>query len=176
MLLWSVWSDGPEVEPRLAMLTVVLALSPLVPTLSGDDDALEKTAALPWPPRRILHLITIGGFVALLLLGARPAGADFGPAEQVIRNCAGLTGLIGLGAALVGARVAWAAPIAWTAVQAVTPAQGGPAWRQSLLWMAQPAESEPAAVTAATLLLAGVIAYAARVGPLRPANEATVQQ
>jgi hypothetical protein len=44
-------ADGPEVDPGLAALTLVLALAPLIPTLAGDD-AREKTAALPWRPCR----------------------------------------------------------------------------------------------------------------------------
>ena len=170
-LLRSASADRPEVDPSLAALTLVLALAPLIPTLAGDDDALERTAALPWPPRRVLHLIGAGTFVAVLLVGARAAGTDFGPAWQIIRNSAGLAGLIGLGVALLGTRLAWAAPIAWSALQAMLGAPGGPGWRQSLLWLIQPTDSVPAAVTAAVLLLAGVLTYAMRVGPTTPPNE-----
>jgi hypothetical protein len=155
-----IWS--PEAGPGLAALTVVLALAPLIPTLAGDNDALEQTAALPWPPRRALHLLGAGTFVAVLLLVARMAGADFGPAGQIIRNSAGLAGLIGLGAALLGTRLAWAAPVVWSALQAMLAVPGGPGWQQSLLWLIQPAGSVPAAITAAVLLLTGVISYAAR--------------
>jgi hypothetical protein len=155
-----IWS--PEAGPGLAALTVVLALAPLIPTLAGDNDALEQTAALPWPPRRALHLLGAGTFVAVLLLAARMAGADFGPAGQIIRNSAGLAGLIGLGAALLGTRLAWAAPVVWSALQAMLAVPGGPGWQQSLLWLIQPAGSVPAAITAAVLLLTGVISYAAR--------------
>src|SRR5690242_13434089 len=71
--------DGTQVDPGLAALTIVLALSPLIPTLTSDDDALEGAAAMPWPPRRVLHLIGAGGFVAVMVLAARAFGADFGP-------------------------------------------------------------------------------------------------
>jgi hypothetical protein len=171
---WSAWADGPKVDPSLAALTLVLALAPLIPTLTGHDDALEKTAALPWPPRRVLHLIGAGTFVAVMLLSARAAGTDFGPAWQIIRNCAGLAGLIGLGVALLGARLAWAAPIAWSALQAMLGVPGGPGWRQSLFWLLQPVGSGPAAITAAVLLLAGVVAYALRVSPPTPPSEITM--
>lgn len=170
VLLWSASADGPKVDPSLAVLTVVLALAPLIPTLAGDDHALEKTAALPWPPRRVLHLIGAGTFVAVLLLGAKAASVDFGPAWQIIRNSAGLAGLIGLGVALLGARGAWAIPIAWSAAQVMLAIPGGPAWRQSLLWLIQPVGSIPSGITAAVLLLAGVLTYAARVSPPSPPN------
>jgi len=165
VLPWAAWADRPEVDPSLAVLTLVLALAPLIPTLAGDDDALERTAALPWPPRRMLHLIGAGAFVAVLLLAARPIGSDFGPAGQIIRNSAGLAGLSGFGVALLGTRLAWAAPITWSALQAMLGAPGGPGWRQSLFWLIQPSDSGPAAITAAVLLLAGLFTYAARAGP-----------
>ncbi|GLY92904.1 hypothetical protein [Actinoplanes sp. NBRC 103695] len=171
-VLWSAGADRPEVDPSLAALTVVLGLAPLITTLAGDDDALEKTAALPWPPRRVLHLIGAGAFVAVMLLSARAAGADFGPAWQIIRNSAGLAGLIGLGVALVGTRLAWTVPIVWTALQAMLAAPGGPGWRQCLFWLIQPVSSVPAAVTAAALLVAGLLTYAVRVSPPTPPTEA----
>jgi hypothetical protein len=164
-LLWSAGADRPEVDPSLAALTVVLGLAPLIPTLAGDDDALEKTAALPWPPRRVLHLIGAGAFVAVLLFGARAAGADFGPAWQIIRNSAGLAGLIGLGVALLGTRLAWIAPITWSAMQVMLAAPDGPGWQQCLFWLIQPVGNVPAAVTAAALLVSGLLAYAVRVSP-----------
>ena len=162
-LLWSASASRPEVDPSLAALTVMLALAPLIPTLAGDADALEKTAALPWPPRRALHLIGTGTFVAVMLLGARATGADFGSAMQIIRNCAGLAGLIGLGVAMLGTRRAWAVPIGWSALQAMLAVPGGPGWRQSLLWLIQPPGSVPATITAAVLLSGGVLAYATRI-------------
>ena len=175
-LLWSTSADGPEVDPGLAALTVVLALAPLIPTLTGDDDSLEGAVALPWPPRRILHLLAAGTFVAALLLVARAAGADFGPAGQIIRNSAGLAGLIGLGVALLGTRLAWAAPVGWAGLPAMLAGPGGPGWQQSLFWLIQPANSFPAALTAAVLLLAGMIGYAVRTSPPTAANEVTMSR
>ena len=179
VLLWSASTDRREVDPRLAILTVALALAPLIPTLAGDDDAVEKTAALPWPPRRVLHLIGAATYVAGMLLGARPAGVDFGPGWQIIRNCAGLTGLIGLGVALLGTRLACAAPITWSALQAMLAVPGGPdgpAWRQAVFWLVQPVGSIPAAVTATVLLVAGALAYAARATPPTAPNEAAMSR
>jgi hypothetical protein len=53
---------------------------------------------------------------------------------------------------------------------------GGPGWRQSLLWLIQPADSVPASVTAAVLLLAGVLTYATRVGPPTAPNETAMSR
>jgi len=65
-------------------------------------------------------------------------------------------------------RHAGVAPITWSATLA---APGGPAWQQSLLWLIQPPTSLPAAITAAALLLAGVLTYATRTSPPTPPGE-----
>jgi hypothetical protein len=173
---WAAWSaatDRREVSSPLTVLTVALALAPLIPTLSGDDDALESTAARPWPARRALHLLACFAVVAATLAGTRATGAWFGPTWPVIRDCAGLTGLIGLCAASLGTRLAWAPPIAWTAVQVIfTP----PSANGALFWLTQPPDSPPATITAGVLLVAGVLAYARRPGPPTPPAEATMTQ
>ncbi|MDP9794005.1 hypothetical protein J2S43_002517 [Catenuloplanes nepalensis] len=167
---WLFAEDGP-VFPVLAVLAVALGLAPLVPTLAGNDAALEATAALPWPPRRLAHLVACGAVVAGLLYAARLGGADFGPAGQIVRNVAGLVGVAGLAAGLLGTGFAWPAPVALAAVQALG-APGEQVWRQVAYWMMQPAGNRPAAVTAAVLLLAGLAAYAIRGGPTPVASEA----
>lgn len=176
MALWSMWSDDPQVHPGLAVLTVLFALVPGIPTLASDDDALEKTAAMPWPPRRVLHLVALGAVVTVALLGAGLADIHFGATGQVVRNCLGLAGLIGLGVALLGTTLAAITPILWVALQAMAGSVGGPAWRQGVFWMTQPADSRAAAVTAGVLFLAGIIAYAVRVSPPRPPNEVVMGQ
>lgn len=162
---WASLTGHSRVPQGLATLTVALAVAPLIATLSGDDATLEKTAALRWPPRRALHLLAGTVLVAGVLTAARLAGIDFGPAGQIARNTAGMTGLLGLGTALAGPSWSWQLPFTWAAVQCFLPLQDGPTWRQTLLWMVQPADSRTAAITAGMLFLAGVGAYAARVGP-----------
>ncbi|GAA3284167.1 hypothetical protein Dvina_01950 [Dactylosporangium vinaceum] len=173
---WSGLMSRADVPAGLAVLTAAMAAAPFGSTLAGPDPALDRTAALPWPPRRGAHLLACGLVVAALLLAARPFGADFGPAWVVLRNAAGLTGLIGLGAAVAGARAAWPAPVAWAAFAAFLPAPGGPRWRQAALWMVQDPSSRVAALTAVVLLLAGVAAYAVRVGPQVAPVEAAMDQ
>ena len=175
-VLWSAWSKDPRVHPGLAALTVLFAMVPGIPTLASDDDALEKTAAMPWPPRRILHLAMLAAGVTAALLSAELASIHFGATGQLARNCAGLAGLIGLGVALLGTTLASITPIVWVAVQAMATVTGGTTWQQSVFWLTQPTTSKPAAITAGALFLAGTIAYAIRVGPPRPPNEATMGQ
>ncbi|MGK5682896.1 hypothetical protein [Actinoplanes sp. URMC 104] len=172
---WSVFSDSREVNGNLAMLTVLLALAPLIPTLSGDDDSLESTAALPWPPRRAVHLLVLVVVVSVPLVASRATGASFGPAQVLIRDAAGLAGVIGLGAALAGARMAWQVPICWTVAQLMF-TRSEPGWAQAVFWLTQPAGSRVAAATAAGLFGAGVLTYAWRAGPRRAPAEAILGQ
>jgi len=176
MVLWSRWSKEPDVHPSLAVLTVLFALVPGISTLVSHDDALESTAAMPWPPRRVLHLVTLGAVVTAALLSAQLASVHFGAAGQLARNCAGLVGVIGLGVALFGTVLASSVPIVWVGLQAMVAADGGKTWQQAVFWMTQPADSRPAAVMAGFLFLAGVIAYAVRSGPVRPPNEVVMGQ
>ncbi|EXG82373.1 hypothetical protein [Cryptosporangium arvum] len=175
--VWRLFSDSPATPANLAVGVGLLALAPLIPTLSGDDDALESTAALPWPPRRAAHLVALfGGGVALLTVAAA-LGIEFGTGWQIVRNGAGLTGLIGLGAALTGAQLAWLVPVVWTGIQVMgAAAAAGGVERQLLFWQLQPDSSRAAAVVAVVLAAAGLLTYAIRGCPRRSPGEVTVGQ
>jgi hypothetical protein len=168
---WSAATDRREVSQSLTVLTVTFALAPLIPTLSGDDDALESTAALRWRPRRAAHLIACFAVVAAALAVTRATGAWFGPTWEVVRDSAGLTGLIGLSAALFGARAAWVPPIGWAAVQVIFGSRDG---NPALFWLLRPAGDRSAAATAAVLFAGGVLAYTLRPGPRVAAAEVTM--
>ncbi|WP_041831837.1 hypothetical protein [Actinoplanes sp. N902-109] len=173
---WSFFTDRREVPVSLTVLTVALALAPLIPTLSSDDDSLEATAARPWLPRRMTHLIAGCVVVAALVAATRTTGAWFGPTGVVLRDAAGLTGLIGLGVALGGVRLAWQVPVSWTAMQMLIGESGSTGWRQVVFWETQLPGNRVAAVTAGLFLLSGVLAYGLRVGPRIAPAEATMVQ
>src|SRR5688500_2594747 len=77
--LWSVFSNSRDAGVEMVVLTVLLLVAALTTTLGGPDDALEGTAGLPWPPRRILHLLAAFLVVVVLLLVTLATGARFGP-------------------------------------------------------------------------------------------------
>ncbi|MFF5076611.1 hypothetical protein ACFY36_06140 [Actinoplanes sp. NPDC000266] len=179
LVVWAAWaafSRDHEVGRGLTVLTVALALAPVIPTLAGHDDSLESTAALRWPPRRAVHLLACGALVtaALALFGV--TSTTFGPFGQLARDTAGLTGLMGLSVALLGTRLAWAPPIGWTAVQILFGVPDGAAWHRALFWLVQDPSDRTAATTATLLLLTGVLAYALRPGPSVSPTETTMQQ
>ncbi|MGI5211778.1 hypothetical protein [Plantactinospora sp. CA-290183] len=168
---WLVASNSRAVGVTMVALTVLLLVAALTATLGGPDDALEQTASLRWPSRRVIHLL--GAFlVVVVLLGLTlPTGARFGPAWLVVRDAAGLLGLTALGAATIGTARAWFLPLGWTLPAALFTHSETLAG-QIVTWQAQPPSSTAAAVTAGLLALGGLIAYAATGPALRAPAEA----
>ncbi|SNY23996.1 hypothetical protein [Paractinoplanes atraurantiacus] len=175
--MWSLGlalADTPEMGEQMVVLTVLLLVICLTPTLGGPDDEMERTAAFAWLPRRAAHLLVAGLLVTLLLLATLPTGARFGPAELVVRDAAGLLGLTALCAATLGTARAWFLPLAWTLPAVLFP-RAEPVAGQILTWQAQPPSSTAATVTALLLALAGLAAYAMS-GPVPRAPAEAAQQ
>lgn len=171
--LWSVFSDSRTVGPETVIMTILLLVAALTATLGGPDDALELTAALRWPSRRVAHLLGAFLVVVVLLAGTLATGARFGPAGMVVRDAAGLLGLTALGAATIGTARSWFLPLGWTLAAVLFPS-GEPVAAEILTWQAQPPSSHAAAVTAGLLTLGGLIAYAV-AGPRRLAPAEAAQ-
>jgi hypothetical protein len=165
--LWSITSDERDATSWLVIMTVLVLAAGFTHTLSSADDELERTAALPWPPRRAAHLIAALAVIVALVLATQATGARFGPPTVVVRDAAGLLGLIALGAAVAGPARSWFLPLIWTMAATMFP-QPAPLLAAIATWQHQPPDSRPAAVTAAVLALAGLIAYTA-TGPARRA-------
>ncbi len=105
-----------------------------------------------------MHLLAGLVVVLVVLLATRHTGARFGPAALVVRDAAGLLGLTALCASVVGAARSWFLPLGWTTVAAMYPQHG--TGGAIATWQGQPPDSRAAALTAATLALGGLIAYA----------------
>ncbi|MDI6098994.1 hypothetical protein QLQ12_10315 [Actinoplanes sp. NEAU-A12] len=173
-MLWSVSSDTRDVDPQMVVLTVLLLVAALTVTLGGPDDALEKTAAFAWLPRRTAHLLAAFLVIAGVLVATLVTGARFGPGWLVARDAAGLLGLTALGAATMGVARAWFLPLGWTLAAILFP-QSEPVIGRVLTWQAQDPASTAAAVTAGSLAVGGLIAYAV-AGPARSAPAEAAQQ
>jgi hypothetical protein len=172
--LWSVFSNSRQVGFQLVVLTVLLLVTALTATLGGPDDALERTAAVRWLPRRLAHLAAAFLVVVVPLLATLATGARFGPAWLVARDAAGLLGLTALGAATIGVGRAWFLPLGWTLAAILFP-RSEPALGCVLTWQAQPRVSAAAASTAGLLALGGLVAYAV-AGPARRAPAEAAQR
>lgn len=171
--LWSAFSDTRDVAIPMVILTLLLMVAALTATLGGPDDALDKTAAFAWLPRRIAHLLAAFLIVAVVLLATLATGARFGPAGLVLRDAAGLLGLTALCAATLGTARAWFLPLGWTLVAVIAP-MPDPLAGRILSWQAQPPDSTAAAVTAGLLAFGGLVAYAV-AGPARSAPAEAAQ-
>ncbi|OJF14414.1 hypothetical protein [Couchioplanes caeruleus] len=172
--LWSAFARPRDVDFPLVLLVVVLLVSAVCATLAGPDDALDRTAAKPWKPLRLVHLLSAYAVMMAPLLLTRVTAGRFGPVAEVARDAGGLLGLTALGAVLIGAHRAWLPPLLWTLPALYFSASGGSSERaatRALTWMVQPIGDRPAAIMAAALAVAGLVAYALRGTPLRPASD-----
>jgi hypothetical protein len=166
--LWAVGRAVEELDPAtLAGLGLVVGIAVSGPGLAGADIDLERTAAIPWPPRRALHIIILGVVTGVATLVAFSGNLDE-PATQIARNAAGMSGLIALAAATFGVDRAWVVPLVWTLLawmlQGAAWSGPAPALHGMLTWMAQSSDSWPAALAAGFLAAVGTISYA-RWGP-----------
>ncbi|BBH70092.1 hypothetical protein ACTI_67770 [Actinoplanes sp. OR16] len=177
VLMWALWvinSDTREAAPQTVVATVLLLVTVLTTTLGSPDDALEATAAISWPVRRLAHLLAGFLLVVLSLLVTLATEAQFGPAGLVARDAAGLLGLTALGAAVTGIARAWFLPLGWTLAAILFPQTATLAGRV-LTWQTQEPGSVAAAVVAGLLATAGLVAYVVG-GPARSAPGEAAQQ
>lgn len=157
--------DHPQGRALATLLVALAATTAIAPGLAGADPDLERTSAIAWPPRRAAHVIVAGGAVFGTLAATALIGEQSAISGQIARNVAGLTGLVALGAVVLGAARAPLLPVLWTVlVLWWAPPMGEPPTRPEykvmLTWMAQPIDARPATFAAVALAAAGTIAYA----------------
>ncbi|MGW0212926.1 hypothetical protein ACWDXH_00865 [Micromonospora chokoriensis] len=175
VLAWvmsSTYTTSTTINARTASLAIMLAVVAFGATLNGADDALDHTASVNWPLRRAGHLLLTAAVITALLSLSSLTDVRYEPLALVLRNTAGLLGLTALGTALFGAALSWIAPLTWTLI-AVLPFLGpsSDVRVQVASWLTQPAGTTAATVCASVLAVTGLLAYALRGGPLRPASE-----
>jgi hypothetical protein len=140
--VFAVWAAGLmnaylDTNRRIPLVALapLLAASVIGVSLHTWTDELDRTAVLPWWPRRLAHLAGLTALAAALLplavLGhplafahasAMGHASAFGP-PVMIRNLLGCTGMTAAAAALLGARLSWLP--AFGHVSAVYLASGG---------------------------------------------------
>ncbi|MFF3737429.1 hypothetical protein [Streptomyces sp. NPDC002566] len=152
-------TEGGSGDARMLPLVLGAGVTAVSVGLSGQDPALDRTAAIRWMPRRAAHVLLAGTFVGTALTVALAVSRDAVPAELIVRDCAGLTGLTALGAVVLGGRYAWSMPFAWLSFAFFAPpATGVP--MQVVTWMLLPPDTAAGTWTALVLLLLGTTAYA----------------
>ena len=156
--------DHPQGRALATLLVALAATTAVAPGLAGADPDLERVSAIAWPPRRAAHLIVAGVAIFGLLAATTLVGEQPAATGQVARTVAGLTGLVAVGAVVLGAARASLFPVVWTVlVLWWAPPMGepptGPTYKVMLTWMVQPAGIRPAVVAAVILAGAGTLAY-----------------
>lgn len=164
---WALARDGGEGagDPRMPVLVLATGAMAASIGLSGQDLALDRTAAIRWVTRRAAHVLLAGAVVAAVLLTAQTMGEDMATTAFVVRGSAGLMGLAALGAALSGGQYAWTLPFASLSLSLVAPpATDTP--MQVATWMLLPPGTTAGTWTAVVLAVTGTAAYAI-AGPRR---------
>ncbi|MEV7076201.1 hypothetical protein [Streptomyces sp. NPDC093990] len=152
-------------DPRLPVLILATGTMAFSPGLGGQDVALDRTAAIRWIPRRTAHVLLAGAVVAAALLTVQTMGASMATVAFVVRDSAGLMGLVALGAALAGSQYAWTLPFAWLSFSFLAPPPtSGP--MEVAMWMLLPSGTATGTWTALVLTVGGSAAYAV-AGPRR---------
>ncbi|MFD7939626.1 hypothetical protein ACFV4T_34770 [Streptomyces sp. NPDC059755] len=157
-------SGGPG-DPRLPVLVLATGVMAASIGLGGQDLALDRTAAIRWVPRRAAHVLLCGAVVGTVLLTVQSTGEDLATTAFVVRDSAGLVGLVALGAALSGGRYAWTLPFAWLSFSFLAPPPTNAPMRV-VSWMLLPPGTAEGTWTALVLAVAGTAAYAV-AGPRR---------
>ncbi len=156
---------GGPADAQLTVLALTAGATAASIGLGGQDLALDRAAAIRWVPRRAAHVLLIGTVICAVLSTVQSMGEDLATTAFIVRDSAGLMGLVALGAAVCGAQFAWTLPIAWLSFSLFAPSP------TSLLlevanWMLLPPGAATGTWTALALAVAGTAAYAI-AGPRR---------
>jgi hypothetical protein len=161
-VLWwlSQATDDPTVHATLGLLAVAAGTAAAGTGLAGADIDLDRSAAVAWPPRRAAHVIAVGGAIIGIVAATALTGDQLAPARQTVRDGVGMSGLVALGAATLGASRAWVVPLTWTLLVLLWVPAADATYQQVLTWMVQPTDTAAATNAALVLGATGVLAYA----------------
>ncbi|MHA5050708.1 hypothetical protein [Streptomyces sp. SD15] len=167
VVVWALARDGSggPGDPRMPALMIVAGATAASIGLGGQDVALDRTAAIRWVLRRAAHVLLIGAVVGAVLPAVQTMGEDLATTAFVVRNSAGLMGLVAIGATVCGAQYAWTLPIAWLSFSLSAPLPTGVPM-QVVSWMLLPPGTAAGTWTALVLAVVGTAAYAV-AGPRR---------
>jgi hypothetical protein len=157
---WALATLDGAPDQALSVLVLVAGTAFAAAGLAGQDVALDRIAAIRWPPRRAAHVLAIAVVVGSALLFLQNWGDPLSPAGVVLRDTFGLTGLTALGAALCGGQYAWTFPTGWFAFSLGVP-MDTEVLSQVAGWLWQPPGTPAATAAALVLGIGGTLVYAA---------------
>ena len=150
-----LWANGGP-SPVFASLGLAAGAAIAGVGLGASDVALERTAAIAWLPRRVLHVVGVAVAICVALFAVQALGEPLSPNGFIIRDSIGFAGLAALGATVAGGQAAWVLPITWFAATVLLPPSPDTA---VLTWLMQPPGTTAATITAATLAVVGTSVY-----------------
>ncbi|MEE1764961.1 hypothetical protein [Streptomyces sp. SP18BB07] len=157
---------GGPVDPRMPVFVLVAGVTATSIGLGGQDLALDRAAAIRWRPRRAAHVLLIGAVVGAVLLAVGTAtDTDLATTAFVVRDSAGLAGLVALGAVVCGAAYAWTPAVVWLSFSVFAPPPTNVPMEVAT-WMMLPPGTPTATWTALALAVTGTTVYAL-AGPRR---------
>jgi len=151
---------GPAPDLWWGVFLLLLVAAVLSSGLEGQDQQLDRTAAVRWQPRRMVHLLLIGVVSATVVL---TLGDAYGSPVIVLRDAAGMVGLVGATTVILGAQFAWTVPLTWCMVALLLPDGAGTGYGIGA-WMIQSVDVPAANWTAVLIGGVGVLGYTVR-GP-----------
>jgi lysylphosphatidylglycerol synthetase-like protein (DUF2156 family) len=165
--MWALAGDGGKGpgDPRLPLLVLATGAMAASIGLAGQDSALDRTAAIRWLPRRAAHVLLAAAVVAAIPLLVQTLGKDMTTTAFVVRDSAGLMGLVALGAVISGRQNAWMLPFAWLSFTFLAPPATSAPMRVAS-WMLLPPGTATGTWTALAIAVFGTTAYAV-AGPRR---------
>lgn len=141
------WIHGTGTLSQLLPILVACAAAAVIAAGTRSPFGEPERASRPLPALRLLHVLTL-----LTVATSALAAVTHEPAAT-IRNLAGLTGLALLTAGLIGAPLAWTAPLGYVLVSAgEIDLHQDPLWA----WPILPAGNLAAALLATATLVAGL--------------------
>ncbi|MFB7666495.1 hypothetical protein ACFC1R_21505 [Kitasatospora sp. NPDC056138] len=158
------FGGGPG-DPHLSTLVLFAGATAVSVGLGGQDLALDRTAAIRWMLRRAAHVLLGSVLIGAALLAVQTTGGQPASPAFVVRNSAGLMGLVAIGAAWFGGQYAWLLPFGWLPFSFLLPPATNTA-TQVLTWMVLPPGSAAGTWTALVLAVTGTAVYAVG-GPRR---------
>jgi hypothetical protein len=142
--------------PADVILPLVTALLPAAVITGHPFGELERVAARPLVPLRLVHL-------GLLVTVALTAVTVRHPGSTAARDLVGMTGVALLAAAVLGAHLAWTVPLGYAVVCIGASGLGRP---NLLVWPLLPAADHGAAALVAVLLGLGLAVSCGRRAPI----------
>ncbi|MGW2620605.1 hypothetical protein [Streptomyces sp. NPDC001500] len=159
------WAPG-----RPAPVVVPVALAPLLAaaligaSLYAPSDELDRTAARPWWPRRLVHLLALSALACAPLALSVPGDGPALLTAASLRNLLGCVGVTAAAAVVVGARLSWLPAFCY--VGAVHLASSGVrGWGVTVwAWPTRPGQEAGAWLAAGAVFVLGTALHATR-GP-----------